>query len=161
MKFSQAERAEFVAEALRSAGCLRLRVHGREHAPRPLAGSLTVEVSPCSIQDLQIGEIVLAFRNGRLFLHRLVHFPNLGLELGNNFILRGDSMPKPDPAYPREALLGRVVSSAESHPTFARMALARAAGLVFCYSGIARRLALKLHKRVNRGTAKFLTQDAS
>ncbi len=156
----EAERAEFVAEALRSAGCLRLRVHGESMLPVLWPGA-TVEVSPCSIEDLRTGEIVLAFRDGRLFLHRLIHSPNLGLGAGNNFILRGDSMPKADPAYPREALLGRVVSSAESHPSFVRMALVRAAGLVFCYSGIARRLALKLHKHVNRGTAKFLTQDAS
>jgi hypothetical protein len=91
---------------------------------------------------------VLTRREDRLFLHRFVaHCPP------NDFLLRGDSMPGPDPQYPREALLGRLVSSADKgrgisasalHPGF-RAKWSRALGLVLCHCGVARRLALKLH----------------
>lgn len=120
----------------------------------------TVKISPCSIEDLRVGEIAIAFRDGRLFLHRLIRSPKLDGKTSSEFILRGDSMPKPDPAYPREALLGRMIQTADRQ-SFLSMALIRAAGLIFCYCGIARRLALKLHRYVHRGAEEFLAQEAS
>ena len=49
----------------------------------------------CSLEGPP-GEIVLALRDGRLFLHRFV-----ALRTPNGFELRGDSMPGADPRFPR------------------------------------------------------------
>ena len=71
-----------------------------------------VEIASCSLEDLRLGEIVLAQREGRLFLHRLVgRFTDPGTL--NGFLLRGDSMPGLDPQFPIEALLGRLVQKVD------------------------------------------------
>jgi hypothetical protein len=107
-----------------------------------------VEIESCSLENVQPGEIVLAERESRLFLHRfLASCPP------NGFLLRGDSMPGPDPQYFREALLGRLVSRVDQGPGASALALrpgfhakwSRVVGMVFCHCAVARRLALKLH----------------
>ena len=81
---------------------LRLRVHGESMLPTLWPGDL-VEIANCSPEELRTGEIVLAMREGRFFLHRLV-----APCTSNGFLLRGDSMPGPDPLFPPEALVGRI-----------------------------------------------------
>lgn len=146
-----AEGSALVADALRRGGDLpgrvRLRVYGESMLPSLWPGDV-VEIESCSLDNVQPGEIVLAQREGRLFLHRFIaHCPP------NAFLLRGDSMPGPDPQYAREALLGRLVNSADKgygvsapalRPGF-RAKWSRALGIVLCNCGVARRLALKLH----------------
>ena len=156
-----AERSALVADALRCSGNLlgrvRLRVYGESMLPSLWPGDV-VEIESCSLDNVKPGEIVLAQREGRLFLHRFV-----ALCPPNAFLLRGDSMPAPDPQYPREALLGRLVSSAEqgrgvSAPTLRpgfRAKWSRALGLVLCHCGMARRLALKLHSRRKPSAPEF------
>ena len=100
------ERSALVAEALRLSGRLRLQVHGESMLPALWPGDV-VEIASCSLEDLRPGEIVLARRDGRLFLHRLV-----STRKPDGFLLRGDSMPGSDPQFPAEALLGRLVSKA-------------------------------------------------
>lgn len=118
-----------------------------------------VEIASCSLEDLRPGEIVLAQREGRLFLHRLVgRFTERGTL--NGFLLRGDSMPGLDPRFPSEALLGRLVQKVDERRAVHAVALrpgfrasglsvkwSRALGILLCYCGLARRLALKLHSR--------------
>lgn len=88
-------------------GRVRLRVYGQSMLPALWPGDV-VEIESCALENVQPGEIVLAQRDGRLFLHRfLAPCPP------NGFLLRGDSMPGPDPQYFREALLGRLVSRVE------------------------------------------------
>src|SRR5258708_40141805 len=101
-----AEGSALVAESLRASGCSRLRVHGESMLPALWPGDV-VEIASCSLEDVRPGEIVLARREGRLFLHRLVGRFN-GPGTPNGFLLRGDSMPGPDPQFPTEALLGRL-----------------------------------------------------
>jgi len=118
-----------------------------------------VEIASCSLEDVLPGDIVLARREGRLFLHRL-----LGRLSGpctpNGFLLRGDSMPGPDPQFPAEALLGRLVQKVDEARAVCPVALrrsfrakwlgvkwSRALGILLCHCGVARRLALKLHSR--------------
>jgi hypothetical protein len=102
-------------------------------------------------------------RDGRLFLHRFV-----GRFVGrfndpckpSGFLLRGDSMPGPDPQFPTEALLGRLVQKIDEGRPVCPGALrrvfrarwlgvkwSRALGTLLCHCGVARRLALKLHSR--------------
>jgi hypothetical protein len=68
-----------------------------------------VEIEGCSLEDIRPGDVVLARRDGRLFLHRLVRRRFAGFGTPNGFLLRGDSMPRSDPQFPPEALLGRLV----------------------------------------------------
>jgi hypothetical protein len=180
-----AVRSALVAAVLRRRGhlpedvCLpvRLRVHGESMLPTLWPGDV-VEIASCSLEDVRPGAIVLALRDGRLFLHRLV------ATQPNGFVLRGDSMPGPDPLFPPEALLGRLVSCAgkevasrfvsghrlsdaatasnedallgAGHRFSAATAVlrldlgakcSRAIGMLLCHCGVARRLALKLHRR--------------
>jgi hypothetical protein len=147
------EGAALVAEVLRGAfsfprapRTMRLRVHGESMLPSLWPGDV-VEIASCSLDedDLRPGEIVLAMRDGRLFLHRLV-----APCTPNGFTLLGDSMPGCDPSYPPEALLGRLVRRVDhegagfSSPVFCRLL-----GRVFCHCGVARRLALTIHRRRN------------
>jgi hypothetical protein len=157
-----AERSALAAEVLRRSGHLHLQVLGESMLPAVWPGDV-VEIASCSLEDLRPGEIVLAQREGRLFLHRLVgRFTDPGAP--NGFLLRGDSMPGLDPQFPIEALLGRLVrkvgESADDGRAVHAAALrpgfrangfgvkwSRALGILLCYSGLARRLALKLHSR--------------
>lgn len=125
-----------------------------------------VEIASCSIEDLRPGEIVLARRDGRLFLHRLASCQPDG------FRLRGDSMPGSDPPYPADALLGRLVSKADERRGVSGFSVrwfgltwpggnwfgakwSRAFGMVLCHCGVARRLALKLHSRRHASPRNF------
>lgn len=127
-----AVRSALVADALRGRGGLRLRVHGESMLPTLWPGEV-VEIEGCSLEEVRPGEIVLARRDGRLFLHRLV-----APCAPNGFRLRGDSMPAADPPYPPEALLGKLVRHVDVKGS-------HAVGMLLCHCGLARRLALKLH----------------
>jgi hypothetical protein len=131
-----------------------------------------VEIASCSVDDVRPGEIVLALREDRFFLHRF-----LGCSQANGFLLRGDSMPSPDPQYPNEALIGRLVSragqksrterrahmQAQTRPFLSLGPLSRAIGQLLCVCGPARSLVLKLHDRRKRDARKIqgATGDAA
>ena len=147
------EGAALVAEVLRGAfssprtpRVVRLRVQGESMLPSLWPGDV-VEIASCSLDedDLRPGEIVLAMRDSRLFLHRLV-----APCTPTGFRLRGDSMPACDPSYPPEALLGRLVRRVDKEGRgFSSPAFCRALGKLFCHCGVARRLALTIHRRRN------------
>ena len=151
-----AEVSALVAETLRASGCSRLRVHGESMLPA-LWPDDVVEIESCLPEDVRPGEIVLARRDGRLFLHRFVGRFNDPCK-PSGFLLRGDSMPGPDPQFPTEAMLGRLVRkvgevgeergvAAVTHRRWFAVKCSRALGAMFCHCGLARRLALKLHSR--------------
>src|ERR1700689_5188864 len=89
-----AESCALAADALNQGGLLRLRVHGESMLPTIWPGDV-VEIASCSMEDVRSADIVLAARDGRLFLHRFI-----ARETPNGFRLRGDSMPGCDPEYP-------------------------------------------------------------
>jgi hypothetical protein len=117
-----------------------------------------VEIESCSLEDLRPGEIVLAWRDDCLVLHRFVTCCS-----PNAFLLRGDSKRGSDPQYSSEALLGRLVHRANEGCAVPAPALrlgfgekwfgakwfgvkwSRAVGMLLCHCSVARRLALKLH----------------
>jgi len=66
-----AVRSALVADVLRGSGYLRLQVRGESMLPALWPGDV-VEIASCSPEDVRPGEIVLALRDGRFFLHRLV-----------------------------------------------------------------------------------------
>jgi len=158
-----AERSALVADVLRRGGRLRVRlqVYGESMLPALWPGDV-VEIVSCSLEGIRAGEIVLALRDGRLFLHRFVARCKQ-----DSFLLRGDSMPGPDPLFPSEALLGRLVRDADEGRGVSVTALhpgleakwSRAVGTLLCYCSLARHLALKLHSRRKRSAHKFQTPD--
>ena len=137
------ERSALAADSLRRGGRLRLQVRGESMLPSLWPGD-TVEIVDCKLEDIQPGEIVLALREGRLFLHRFrAHRGRDG------FLLRGDSMAAPDPIFPSSAFLGRLVHITSAGRTIPlpvpQRPWSQALGLL-CYCGIVRRLALRLHQ---------------
>ena len=159
-----AERSALAAHVLRGSGGLRLQARGESMLPTLWPGDV-VEITRCSVEDVQRGEIVLALREGSFFLHRFVaRCEPAGFEL------RGDSMPAPDPQFPDEAFLGRLTGRL-GHGTISEIAAEQAranwesadrgysdarpvmplsiwswaVGRVLSYCGPARRLSLRLH----------------
>ena len=148
-----AVRSALVADILRSkptlGHVLSLRVHGESMLPAIWPGDV-VEIESCLLEDVRPGEIVLAMRDGQLFLHRL-----LAPCTQDGFLLRGDSLPGADPLFPLEALLGRLSGFADKKRSMPELALSPgfgarlslAIGLLLCHCDLARRVALKLHSR--------------
>jgi hypothetical protein len=135
-----AEHSALAAGALRQSGHLRLRVRGGSMLPTLWPGDV-VEIAACSVEDVRSPEIVLAEREGRFFLHRLI-----APSATDGFRLRGDSMPAYDPEHPPEALLGRLVRRPDSRQILSSATFSRALGVLLC-CGVARRLALKIQSR--------------
>lgn len=125
---------ELAAESLRITGRLRLRVRGESMLPTLWPGDV-VEIASCSLDDVRTGQVALALREGRFFLHRVVARSPAG-----GFLLRGDSMPDADPEFPIGALIGRLASSPR-----ALLPWPRVIGQLLCYCGPVRRLALRVH----------------
>ncbi len=154
------ERSALAADSLRRGGRLRLQVRGESMLPLLWPGD-AVEIADCTLEDIQPGEIVLALREGRLFLHRFrAHRGQDG------FLLRGDSMAAPDPIFPSNAFLGRLVHVTRAGRTIPLPVpwrpSSRALGWLLCYGGIGRRLALRLHQwRISQASALagFLAED--
>ena len=135
------QRDALAVEALRRTGRLRLQVHGESMLPALWPGDL-VEITVCSLNDVQRGEIVLAFREGRFFLHRF-----LAPREHHGFLTCGDSMPGPDPMFQSDALLGKLMHMVRNgHAISAPMQpWSRVVGVFFCHCSFARRAALRFH----------------
>ncbi len=133
---------------------VRLRAHGESMLPALWPGDV-VEIESCSLEDVRPGEIVLARRDGRLFLHRLVRHRFVAPATLDGFLLHGDSVPGPDPLYPPEALLGRLVRRRGLGANRLGAKLSRALGILLCRCGIVRRLALKLHSLRKRAAGEL------
>jgi len=144
-----AAQVSLAVEGLRRSGCLRLQVRGESMLPTLGPGDV-VEIAATELDTVHAGQIVLALRDDRLFLHRFV-----GRTTAGGFLARGDSMLHADPAYDSGAFLGRVVRVVGnglpvSTPLDSRP-WDRLLGLLCCYNGLARCLTLKLGWR--RGSA--------
>jgi hypothetical protein len=142
---ASALRSTLLADVLRECGpsrrIVRVRVYGESMLPALWPGDL-VEIESCLLNDVRPGDIVLALRDDRFFLHRLV-----AVRGTDGFLLRGDSVPRPDPLFPASSLLGRLTTrntGRRSGPGFGAK-WSRAVGLIFCYCAVARRMALTLH----------------
>ena len=157
-----AVRSALVADVLRrDVGSMRRlvrgEIHGESMLPALWPGDV-VEIESCSLEDVEIGEIVLAQRDDRLVMHRLI--ARCGQ---NNFLLRGDSVPCPDPQLSREALLGRLVRRIDGRRSLPASPLrsgfgakwSRAAGLLLYHWGLTRRLVLEVRSRRKKSARGF------
>jgi signal peptidase I len=104
--------SELAAEVVRTFGEVRLRVFGTSMVPSILPGDL-VSIHRAGVQDISPGEVVLFFRHGRLFVHRVVD-RQAAVTTDSpgepRLITRGDRLRQDDPAVSSSELLGRVVS---------------------------------------------------
>ena len=150
-----AQRDALAAEVLRRTGRLRLQVRGESMLPTLWPGDIA-EIAACSLHDIARGEIVLAFRDGRFFLHRFLSRNH------QTFLTRGDSIPNADPAFPSDALLGKLVGvirngqtiSATRHPS-------PVVATLFRYCGFARRAALHLNSWRNSGRLPLVDLESA
>ena len=137
------ERIELIVDGLLRSGSLRLRLRGLSMLPSLWPGD-EVEFAACDAAELQRGEVVLAVRDERIFVHRVV-------KVGESayVITRGDAMPGPDAAFPPQAVVGkaiRVLRGGRSFPVSQQVTLLRRMfGLLLCYSSLARRVGLRVH----------------
>ena len=152
----EASRSALAAEAMHRSGRLRLRVRGESMLPTLWPGEI-VTIEHCSFEELQPNDIVLAHRDDRLFLHRLLERHE------RTFILRGDSVPKSDREYNEAAFLGRLARGGPALlPSRRSIAWSRLVGLFLCYCSPVRRLALRIHgSKVHGETAVSATQPTS
>jgi hypothetical protein len=138
-----AERTALAVEALQRSGVLRLRLRGESMLPTLWPGD-EVEIAGCSSSELMPGDVALAACDGRFVLHRVSSFSGDG-----HVITRGDAMPRPDAALPDGSIVGKVtrVTRAGRTVSISRRctSLRRAFGILFCYSSLARRIALRIH----------------
>jgi len=144
------QRESLAVESLLRGGRLRLQVTGESMLPALWPGDVA-HITACSLEEVSPGDVALAFRDGRLFLHRL-----LGRSQAD-FVMRGDSMPGDDPVYSARDLLGKLTSleragRALSVPAPLRP-WSRALGLFFCHCRWARSAALKWHCKSGSASA--------
>ena len=165
-----AVRSALVADVLRRSArsrkrqLVRAEIHGESMLPTFWPGDV-IEIESCSLEDVQAGEIVLAQRDDRLVIHRLVARCKQ-----NSFLLRGDSVACPDPPLPSEALLGRLVRRVNGRGNEGRLTASalrpglaakwsRALGMLLCHWGLARRVALKVHSRRKASARGFRSAE--
>ena len=121
-----------------------MRAFGTSMVPSIWPGDIvTIE----QIRDKnEVGSIVLAIRDDRLYLHRLV-----GTESshgGTFFITQGDAMPRPDPACSQDRVIGKVVcihhDGRSTVPRMHRSLFARFVAWMFCHSALLRRILMRV-----------------
>ena len=92
---------ELATEVLRSGGAIRLQALGTSMLPSVWPGDV-LSIEPAPGKDLVLGDIVLAVRDGRFFVHRLIEKRDC------EWITRGDSLPQNDPPLAEAQVLGKV-----------------------------------------------------
>ncbi len=131
------QREALAVEVLRRTGRLRLRVRGESMLPALWPGDVA-EIAACSLKDVRHGAIILALREGHFFLHRFLAREH------DSFLTRGDSMPGPDPVFPADALLGKLMHVVREGHTVSALVQpwSRVVGVFLCHCSSARRAAL-------------------
>jgi hypothetical protein len=134
------------ADVLRSTGVLRLSAFGTSMLPTLWPGDL-LTIQARSIQQIQVGDVVLLAREDRFFIHRIMKKFEQDFEW--RVVTRGDAMPTSDTPVSAAELLGIVVSvqrdPARNFPVPACSYWRRSVGLLLAYCGRLRSLALGWH----------------
>ena len=138
---------ELAAQVVRSFGELRLRVIGSSMLPVIRPDDVLV-VRRCGIEEVELGDVVLATRNRKLFAHRVVSHS------GSTLSTQGDAVADPDPVVGVSEFLGKVSKvlrggksvRSQSSSTFSR----RLAAALFRRSPSAGRLFTRLQSLQTR-----------
>ncbi len=139
---ADAAKLALLVGALHEESSVRLKVRGVSMLPTLRPGDiLTIQgwgAPP------EIGDMVLAVREGRCFVHRLTQRrPDAAAQ----WVTRGDAMAAIDPPFEREQLLGKVVARERAGRVKEVVPLSfsvRAMGWLLCRSAICRNLILIL-----------------
>jgi len=98
-------KCELAVEILRSYGTFRFTATGWSMLPAVWSGD-TLVVDRVRADQIQIGDIAVVGREGRLCAHRIVRLPEVP---GNQYwITQGDALPTPDRPVVENEFLGRV-----------------------------------------------------
>jgi hypothetical protein len=153
-------RIDLSLEILRC-GTIRLTAWGTSMLPSIWPGDL-LEIEPVKHDQIVRGDIVLALRNHRVFIHRVI-----GTNARNesrHWITRGDSMPQNDPPSTESDLPGRVVLIHRGGRSFAPSRkisiLNSLLAWILCRSDRIRNLALRIHAATLR-IVKLRTDPAT
>lgn len=96
---------ELAVEILRSYGTFRFTATGWSMLPAIWSGDMLV-VDRVRAGQIQIGDIAVVGRDGRLCAHRVVRLPER--TKNQNWITQGDALPTPDRPFVENEFLGRV-----------------------------------------------------
>jgi len=96
---------ELAVEILRSYGTFRFTATGWSMLPAIWSGDMLV-VDRVRAGQIQIGDIAVVGRDGRLCAHRVVRLPE-GIK-NQNWTTQGDALPTPDRPFDENEFLGRV-----------------------------------------------------
>jgi hypothetical protein len=137
---------ELAADVVRSSGTLALRVCGTSMLPAIRPGDM-LTVRHCAIDDVCVGDVVLALRERRLIAHRVVS------HLGQLLLTRGDAISEPDTPVSEAELLGKVSRVLRGGKSVAAKSSfsGRVAARLFRRSRTARRLFTRLQSLRARG----------
>jgi len=150
-------KCELASEILRSFGTLRFAAAGWSMLPALWPGDVLV-INLVSSDQIQIGDIVLVGREGRLFAHRVV--AETQDSSSPRWITQGDALPAPDFPVNQTELLGRVTSIVRAGETFPVPARG---SLIGCWiaktirqSSISGRAVVHLHRRLHTRKGSIL-----
>lgn len=104
---TQAVKTDLLCEVVRRFGQARFCVQGSSMLPLLFPGDV-VTVVATDVQHLRPGQLVLFFRRGRLFLHRVLRTVTTGDDVCVH--TQGDRLTRPDPPVAAAEVLGRVTS---------------------------------------------------
>jgi signal peptidase len=144
---TELSRNELAVQVVRSFGELHLRVTGSSMLPAIRPEDVLV-VRRCGIEAVEVGDVVLAVRQRRLFAHRVIAHSGAWL------VTQGDGIADPDPPVSASEFLGKVTNvlrGGKSVRTAASSAFSRRlATMLFRRSPGAGRLFTRLHSLQTR-----------
>jgi hypothetical protein len=92
--------ARMIIELLRSGQSVCFRARGRSMWPSIPSGS-RIQVSPCPVSELEVGQVAAYERDGRVVVHRIERISPVGLHFA------GDSLAMRDGCIVSQQVLGR------------------------------------------------------
>ena len=149
---------ELATEVLRSGGAIRLQALGTSMLPSVWPGDV-LSIEPAPGKDLVLGDIVLAVRDGRFFVHRLIEKRDC------EWITRGDSLPQNDPPLTGAQVLGRVSlihrKTGDILPKPRLSVFSRGLAWMLCRWDSFRNLSLRIHSFRQHGASANRTIDTN
>jgi hypothetical protein len=141
-EFHEGHKLELAAEVLSSGGAIRLRALGTSMLPTIWPGDI-LSIERGYGQQIVPGDIVLAARHGRFFIHRLIEKNHA------RWITRGDALPHNDEPAAEAEVLGKVSLIHQRNgavvPNSRVSMFARAFAGMLCHWDLSRNIALRIH----------------
>lgn len=98
--------ARMIIELLRSGQSVSFRARGSSMWPAIPSGS-RIEVQPCGVSELEVGQIAAFERAGRVVVHRVESITPEGVRFAGDGLERGDGIVAPEQVLGRARVLER------------------------------------------------------